>query len=178
MMITAAFSLWQGRIAPVFDESKQIQLVQVETGQIVRHQIEYLPELLPIQRALALVNFGVDELICGAISKPLQQMIEGQSIKVIPFISGDLHEVVSAWLEHRLMEAQYIMPGCCRRRMIINRELETLSKLNPQPDNNCGRNSDQTQRPKRGRNSDQTQRPKCGRNSDQTQRPKCGRNSG
>ena len=40
--MNAAFSCWKNRIAPVFDNTRQILLVQVESGRIVAETQEEL----------------------------------------------------------------------------------------------------------------------------------------
>ena len=57
----AAFSYLGLRIAPVFDVAGQISMV--ETGpkrDIVSEEMELLTDSLPVQRALRLVELGVD----------------------------------------------------------------------------------------------------------------------
>jgi predicted Fe-Mo cluster-binding NifX family protein len=63
-----------------------------------------------------LVELGVGTLVCGAISRPLHDMVASQGIRVVPFVTGDLDKVVQAWLNGELARDAFCMPGCCRRR--------------------------------------------------------------
>ena len=112
-----AFAVWNNRIAPVFDESRLICLVEIESGNIVDQRHERLPVELPSQKALCLVELGVQTLVCGAISRPMQDMITSYGIRLISFIAGDLQEVIQAYLSGRLTQTPaFAMPGCriCR----------------------------------------------------------------
>ncbi|MFP3929066.1 MAG: NifB/NifX family molybdenum-iron cluster-binding protein [Desulfobacteraceae bacterium] len=112
----AAFAVWNGRIAPVFDVARQIHLVEAESGGIVNQWTEVLPEEMPVQRALRLTELGVENLICGAVSRPLQALVSAYGIRVTAFIAGGADEVIQAWLEDRLDGEEFAMPGCCGRR--------------------------------------------------------------
>ncbi|MGA1844982.1 MAG: NifB/NifX family molybdenum-iron cluster-binding protein [bacterium] len=111
----AAFSAWNNRIAPVFDVTRQVLLVEAQSGRIVRETRESLGDDIPAQRALRLARFGIDTLICGAISRPMQAMVAAYGIRVIPFVAGDLREVIQAWLCDGLKDTLFAMPGCCGR---------------------------------------------------------------
>ncbi len=112
----AAFPFWEDRIAPVFDSARRICIVEVEFGRIVQEDREPLIGDLPVQKALCLTELGVATLVCGAISRPLQEMLTGYGIQVVPFVSGDLSEVIRAWISGRLNRSAFAMPGCSRGR--------------------------------------------------------------
>jgi predicted Fe-Mo cluster-binding NifX family protein len=114
-MMKTAFAYWDKRIAPVFDTARQIHVVRTESGQMVEEMQETLPEDFPIQKTLRLVDLGVEVLVCGAISRPLHMMVVSYGIQVIPFVAGDLHEVIRAWLKGVLNYDAFAMPGCYGR---------------------------------------------------------------
>ncbi|MBE0564362.1 MAG: NifB/NifX family molybdenum-iron cluster-binding protein, partial [Krumholzibacteria bacterium] len=121
-----AFACWDERIAPVFDTARQVLVVEDEAGRIVGRQVAALPDGLPVQRALALVEMGIGSLVCGAISRPLQQLVSAYGVRVVPFVAGALDEVVGAWQDGRLDQDAFAMPGVCgpgrrRRRMAAQR---------------------------------------------------------
>ncbi|NPU98897.1 MAG: hypothetical protein HPY51_17000 [Candidatus Omnitrophica bacterium] len=113
-----AFAHWDDRIAPVFDTAQQIHLVEAETepGRIIAESEELLTEDLPVQKAMRLVEWGVSTLVCGAISNPMHGVISAYGIQVVPFVAGDLREVIQAWLLGKLDNNAFVMPGCCGRR--------------------------------------------------------------
>jgi predicted Fe-Mo cluster-binding NifX family protein len=112
----AAFPCWENRIAPVFDTARQICIVEVESGLIVQKGREPLAGDLPVQKALRLTELGVGTLICGAVSRPLQGMLIGCGIQVVPFVSGNLDEVIRAWMSGKVNRGAFAMPGCLRGR--------------------------------------------------------------
>jgi len=70
-----------------------------------------------IDRANQLRSLGVDLLICGAISCPLQRMIEASGIDIIPFVRGKASEVFEAYWQSRLEDRRFFLPG---RRILPN----------------------------------------------------------
>jgi len=115
-MMKAAFAHWDHRIAPVFDIARRIHVAEAQSGRIVSETEQVLADDMPIRKALRLAELGVGTLVCGAISRPLQAIVAAYGIQVIPFVAGDLSEVIQAWLSGGLKGDTFAMPGCCGRR--------------------------------------------------------------
>jgi predicted Fe-Mo cluster-binding NifX family protein len=113
--VKAAFSAWNKRIAPVFDVARRLSVIEADSGRIVSETEEKLASQLPAEMVLRLADLRIDTLVCGAISRPLREMITAHGIEVVPFVSGDLGEVVAAWMSGSLGAPAFAMPGCCRR---------------------------------------------------------------
>ncbi|MFH0729010.1 MAG: NifB/NifX family molybdenum-iron cluster-binding protein [Pseudomonadota bacterium] len=107
-----AFAYWDNRIAPVFDTAVQVHLVETEAGRIIGETQATLPEDLPVQKTLRLLAIGITTLVCGAISKPMRELLVAYGIQVVPFVAGDLREVIRAWLHDNLEQDTFAMPGC------------------------------------------------------------------
>jgi predicted Fe-Mo cluster-binding NifX family protein len=119
----AAFATWNHRIALVFDVARHLHVVEAEDGRIIQESQAFLGDDFQSQRALYLAEWKIDVLVCGAISRRLQEMVTAFGIRVIPFIAGDLDEVVRAWLSGGCDWSAFAMPGCrqrtrCRTRRI------------------------------------------------------------
>ncbi len=114
-MKKAAFAVWNNRIAPVFDVARHLHLVEAESGRIIRETETSLADELPAQRALRLVEWKINVLVCGAISRPFQEMLATFGIRVISFIAGDLSDVVQMWVSGASKWSEFSMPGCGRR---------------------------------------------------------------
>ncbi|MBN1938457.1 MAG: hypothetical protein JW843_02655 [Candidatus Aminicenantes bacterium] len=112
----AAVSVWNGRIAPVFDVSERVLILEVSGGRVIRRSVRPLAGSHPEEKALALIETGAIVLVCGAISAVLQNRLEAAGIQVIPFVAGEAEEIIEAWLSGVLNGNDYAMPGCCRRR--------------------------------------------------------------
>lgn len=108
----AAFSTWDNRIAPVFDVARLICLVNAAPGRVIRKSAEILMGEAPVQRALRLTELGAETLVCGAISRPVLDMVSGYGIRVYPFVAGDLQTIIDAWLRGTLEGDLFAMPGC------------------------------------------------------------------
>ena len=110
-----AFSTWNNRIAPVFDVARQIFLVESDADLIKGKIEETIPPDDLVAKAQCLAGFGVNTLVCGAISRPLQGLVVSYGIRVIPFVAGDLRDVIQACLEGRIHDETFAMPGCCQQ---------------------------------------------------------------
>jgi predicted Fe-Mo cluster-binding NifX family protein len=111
-MMKAAFAAWNNRIAPVFDVARRVHIVEAEAGRQIAEIQARLPDEPAAQKALRLAELGVRMLVCGAISRPLQEMVAAYDIRVVPFVAGDLREVIRAWLVGGLESPLFAMPGC------------------------------------------------------------------
>lgn len=108
-----AFPFWNNRIAPVFDVARQLLVVEVDAGRILSESEETIPADDLGAKVECLARLGVHTLVCGAISRPMQGLVSSSGITLIPFVAGDLHEVIQAWIEGRIHDDSFAMPGCC-----------------------------------------------------------------
>ena len=124
----AAFTTWNNRIAPVFDVARTACIVEVAQDGLVSRRFETLGDDLPAQKVLCLVKWKIATLVCGAISRSLQSILTAQAIRVIPFVAGDLQEVIDAWLNGSIEDASFAMPGYGGRR---HRNMGGASPIGP-----------------------------------------------
>lgn len=59
-----AVAVWNQRVAPVFDNAREILLAEVKGSRITDFRQEILAGELPVQKVLCLVELGVETLIC------------------------------------------------------------------------------------------------------------------
>jgi len=108
-----AFAAWNGRIAPVFDVTRRLHVVDTARGgRVVRESEEALDDGTPAGRAARLAAQRIDALVCGAISRPQEALIQAYGVTVVPFVTGDLRDVVDAWRAGTLGSEGFAMPGC------------------------------------------------------------------
>ncbi|MFC1597717.1 NifB/NifX family molybdenum-iron cluster-binding protein [Planctomycetota bacterium] len=111
-----AIPAWNDRVSPVFDAARHLLVVDVEDNtEVSRGEAVFEEMALPL-RAERLAYLGVNVLICGAISEPLEQMVAALGVTVIPHTCGPVEEVLGAFLSGQLAEKAFLMPGCGRRR--------------------------------------------------------------
>ncbi len=115
-MTKAAFAQWNDRIAPVFDVARHVHLVEADSGRIASEAEESFSDDLPAHKAARLAELGVRTLVCGAVSRPAHELLRAHGIEVIPFVTGDLQDVIQAWLKGAVRGGAYAMPGCRGRR--------------------------------------------------------------
>jgi predicted Fe-Mo cluster-binding NifX family protein len=118
---TAALTVWEGRISPVFDVSREAIVLTVEQGSVTARHRESLAAPTPALRVERLVRLGIDTLVCGAISEPLRQALEARGVRVLGFVAGEVDEVASAFVAGSLPSAALSMPGCRGRNRRLRR---------------------------------------------------------
>ena len=107
-----AFAAWDGRISPVFDTASQILIAEVENGQVGSRHYEALETNLPLQKVAVLRQLGVEVLVCGAVSRPLADMVTASGIGLVPFVAGELEQIVNAYASGAVPGPAFLMPGC------------------------------------------------------------------
>jgi predicted Fe-Mo cluster-binding NifX family protein len=112
---------WDGRLSPVFDVARYLLVVDVEDNTEVGRRQMSLEESQLASRARRLTELGVQVLICGAISRPLEAMLVSAGVHVIPQTCGPVEDVLQAFLQQQLANDAFLMPGCCGRRRRFRR---------------------------------------------------------
>jgi len=109
----------QGRVAPVFDCCRRLIIVLQLPRVDELLQSEEWAALPRMSRGARLEELKVELLICGGISCWMEDQIRRYGIRMIPWIAGDVWEVLAALKQGRILDPQYAMPGragCTRRR--------------------------------------------------------------
>ena len=107
-----AIPIWNDRVSSAFDFAHRLLLVNVENGRETgRSEIPLPPESDP-EKANRLKTLGVEELICGAISRSLALQVRAAGIKVFPYVVGQADEILKAYLTGELIQPQFALPGC------------------------------------------------------------------
>jgi len=106
-----ALPVWQGQVSSVFDFAHKLLVIELKNGGETDRQEIVLVEQSGPERAAMLKQLGVGVLICGAISRPLAEMINGSGIQVLPFVKGSAEQIINAYKARQLSQPQYIMPG-------------------------------------------------------------------
>jgi len=116
LMMRVAIPTWSGTISPVFDVARRLLLVDIEGGKELRRREEPVDETDIASRAMHVARLGVDLLICGAISRPLEMILISEGAQVIPHTCGSVEDVLRAYVSGTFTEQAFLMPGCCGRR--------------------------------------------------------------
>jgi predicted Fe-Mo cluster-binding NifX family protein len=109
--VKLAMPVSAGRISTAFDFARHLLVVEHEDGREVRRSELVLEEELPLNRARRLEALGASVLICGAISRSAAERLADGGIDIIPFVSGPVEEVLTAYFAGELESARFLMPG-------------------------------------------------------------------
>jgi len=108
--------VWQGRISPVFDTAKTLLVIDRQ-GPVETSRSEMaLPETNEADRVAFLGRLGVRTLLCGAVSRPVASLLSASGITVVPFLNGNVDEVLEAYVAGSITDPRFLMPGFCGRR--------------------------------------------------------------
>jgi len=113
-----AVTVWEDRIAPLFDTANRVALYRIAPGKAVpapEGEID-MSLLAPGIRITRLMSEGVDVLVCGAISRPLQRLLESVGIEIIAGVCGPVHEILQTLAAGRRPETPFRGQGGGRGR--------------------------------------------------------------
>lgn len=104
--------IWAGRVSPVFDTAETLLVVNVDGGRQVSRERVGLPKGPLHDRVNRLAASEIDVLLCGAISRPLYDMLVAAGIDVNPFLSGEVDALLESALQRGTIDRRFLMPGC------------------------------------------------------------------
>jgi predicted Fe-Mo cluster-binding NifX family protein len=107
--------IWQGRVSPVFDVARQLQVFDIKAGSARQIQDLECDAETVLSRVARLAEAGATVLICGAISRPLEMAVKAAGIQVVAQTCGDVADVAEAFAKGLLTVETYGMPGCGRQ---------------------------------------------------------------
>ena len=107
-----AVPVWNDRVSPVFDTSGHLLVVELVDGEEVSRGEHAVTDTFPPFRVRRLKELGVELLICGAISNPVACLLDAAGISLMPWVIGDVNDVLDAYKRERLADSRYRMPGC------------------------------------------------------------------
>ena len=110
-----AVSEYQNHVATAFDFANNVIVFTCENGKVVKKEHLILDDQFIPLRGMKLKNFGIDILICGAISNPSAFMLQHKGIEVIGGITGNVETVIQEFLSGNINSPQYWLPGFAGR---------------------------------------------------------------
>lgn len=106
-----AIPISDGQVSTAFDFARQLLLFEYENHREIKRTELVLDEAVPVNRARRLESLGVGVLICGAISSSLAEHLSNAGIDLIPFVSGNVEEVLAEYFASELESGRFLMPG-------------------------------------------------------------------
>ncbi|MFH1113400.1 MAG: hypothetical protein V1792_05720 [Pseudomonadota bacterium] len=114
----------QGRIAPVFDTCRRVLIFFQDADGAVPLGLEDWSTTGRHERPARLKEIGVEILLCGGISGWMEGQLSFQGIQTMPWLAGEVPEILEAFRMGRVTEPQYAMPGCAGFRRGRAKHLE------------------------------------------------------
>jgi predicted Fe-Mo cluster-binding NifX family protein len=106
----------RGRISPLLDVAKRFLLVSVQDGGEMGRREVGIDEEAIVPRSKRIAQLETNVLICGAVSRPLEEALASEAVEVIPNTCGPVEEVLAAFRLGQLTDRAFLMPGCSRQR--------------------------------------------------------------
>jgi predicted Fe-Mo cluster-binding NifX family protein len=110
--MNVAVTVWEDRISPLFDASRRLLIAEIENDRITGRTHVLFDPTQPSSLAKTMAELHVDTLICGAVSQVPADMITACGVTLIPFIAGDVDNVLEAFVKHHALVPAFSMPGC------------------------------------------------------------------
>ncbi|MEJ2587164.1 MAG: NifB/NifX family molybdenum-iron cluster-binding protein [Deltaproteobacteria bacterium] len=126
-----ALTVWENRVSPVFDCAQRLLIVDIRKQTETDRHFEPFHWQSPYSRASRLSALGVEVLICGAVSEQFAHIIDTRGVRIIPFVAGKVDEVLDAYLEDRLDDDEFLMPGCGENRALWRNRQGNLRNEKP-----------------------------------------------
>ncbi len=106
-----AIPIWEGRVSPVMDTANELLVIEVNDGAEVSRQVERTPRPYGTHLAKFVSDLGVEVVLCGAISRQLESLLERSGIEIIGCIKGNVDEVIMAYLNDTLDSRHFFIPA-------------------------------------------------------------------
>lgn len=119
-----AIPIWEDKVSPVFDTALRLLVVEVKGKEEASRFIYYIGDEDLMRKCQHIRSLNVDILICGAVSYIFLQMLQSSGLEVIQQISGQVEEVLKAYLNGNIYNTRFLMPGCKRYRCRYGRDID------------------------------------------------------
>jgi len=106
-----AIPIWNNRVSPVFDTAAQILLVEIERGRANGRKVINVDQVPGFQRGEWLARAGIETVICGAVSSPQEAVLRAAGMDVIPWMRGDVEDIIYAFCSGDLDRKDFRLPG-------------------------------------------------------------------
>jgi predicted Fe-Mo cluster-binding NifX family protein len=112
-----AIANWNDRVSPVLDSAATLTLIERGADGETGRRTVRLDGTGVSSRADQIGALGLDVLICGAVSRPLYELLSADGFEIVAFVAGEVDRVLAAFVRGELPDQALTLPGCrCRRR--------------------------------------------------------------
>lgn len=105
-----AIPVWNGQISPVLDTAQRLRVYEIsDCLPVLREEIGVHAgeaDLAGIIAAMA------DVIICGALSRQLEQHLTALGVSVHPWVMGEAGRLIECYAAGKIRDWEFTMPGC------------------------------------------------------------------
>lgn len=102
-----AIPVYENRISNRLDCSENINLYTIENDKIDSVKNVILAQKSATAKLNMLLDLGIDVLICNGITEFYYRKLSKSNIKVIPWVSGEVEEVIDQYLKGMFISLDY-----------------------------------------------------------------------
>jgi len=114
-----AIPIYNDSVSNVFDFATRLLLVDIENGKEANRSEVALESQSLSQRTGQIKNLEIDVLVCGAISRVLANMVTTSGIQVLPYVTGQVDDVLQAYLTGRNRSLVCRVAGRVREKALV-----------------------------------------------------------
>lgn len=111
-----AVPVFQDYISPLLDVSSRFAIFEIAGGEIVQKIVLSINEENELVKIDRLKELGVSTVISSAVSGHISQIICDRGLKLIPWISGPVDEIIDRYITNSPLPCCAGYPGGCPRR--------------------------------------------------------------
>ncbi len=110
--LKVAITVWDDRVSPVFDVAHMLLVAEIEDQQVGKQHYQRFDPTAMAQLIALFAEQGVGCLVCGAVSREPAELLEAAGIELIPFITGNVEDVLQMLVCKEPEWVEMKMPGC------------------------------------------------------------------
>ncbi|MCG6963675.1 MAG: hypothetical protein LJE95_10450 [Acidobacteria bacterium] len=104
-------TVWSDRVSPLFDVSQRALLLTIRSGRVVEQEEVALPFGTGEEKLAFIRRLRADTVLCGAVSQVVAAHAVKLGLRLIPFVAGQVEDVLSAYTAGQLPKEELSMPG-------------------------------------------------------------------
>lgn len=106
-----AIAVWEDCVSSALDFSRRLVVMELKNGRETSRTEVDLAEDTAFTKLAKLRDLGVSVVICGAVSQPLASAAFSCGIRLLPYVTGRLDDVLKAYQAGQLGLPQFVLPG-------------------------------------------------------------------
>jgi predicted Fe-Mo cluster-binding NifX family protein len=103
--------VWRDEVSPVFDVAARLLVIDVEEGREIARRVIPLGRPNRAARADRVAGLDIDVLVCGTITRSLEQMLTATGVRVMPLVCGPVDRVARLIMTGARLPREHVMPG-------------------------------------------------------------------